>query len=60
MSRRRGRLATQPFLTTSADASLSFGCAAKYRSLALIRHMDSEGKRDWTTMAAKRNTLASR
>jgi len=60
MSRKRGKLETQPFLTTSAEASLSSGCKVKYRSLARIKHFDSSGNLDCTIIAAKRNTLASR
>jgi hypothetical protein len=59
MSRKRGKLKTQPFLTTSAGGNLSLGCAAKYRSLTCIKQADSLGKRDRTTIEAKQNTLAS-
>jgi hypothetical protein len=45
----------QPLPTTSAGASFSSGCAAKYRSLACIKLSDSPGNRDWTTIVAKRN-----
>ena len=60
MSRKRGKLITQPRLTTSAELSRSFGCEAKYRSLACVKHFDSVGNWDWTTIAANWNTLASR
>ena len=60
MSRKRGRLTIQPFLTTAPATKLSFGCAAKYCSLANIKRSDSRGNSDRTTIEANRNTLASR
>jgi hypothetical protein len=60
MSRKRGRLTIQPFLTTSPGGRLLFGCAAKYGSLANIKRSDSRGNAERTTIEANRNTLASR